>query len=143
MNIPENDDIFAQKAKAAFDASVAGLDQEVLARLRAARARAVNAVSQPAPWFQGWRLPAGAAAAVALALLAGLLWTQGLESPAPANTFSSANTDAPLIVNGDSLDMYADMDFYQWMAAQDQPAKKPSEPADDEESDDDDSGIGG
>lgn len=143
MNTPENDDIFAQKVKAAFDASVAGLDQKILARLRAARTRAVDAVGQPTPWFQGWRLPLGVTAAVGVALLGGVLWMGGFGPPAPANTFSSASTDAPLIVNGDSLDMYADMDFYQWMAAQDQEAKKPSEPADDEDSDDDDSGIGG
>ncbi|MGE5625320.1 MAG: DUF3619 family protein [Bacillota bacterium] len=143
MNTTEKDDIFAQKAKAAFDASLAGLDQEILARLRAARARAVDAVGQPAPWFQGWRLPAGAAALLTVGVLGGLLWLGLGGSNAPATPFSNANTDAPLMMANDSIDLYADMDFYQWMAAQDQPAQKPQEPADEDQEDDDDSGVGG
>jgi Protein of unknown function (DUF3619) len=144
MNTPENDDIFARKAREVFLASTDRLDPEVLDRLRAARARAVEAVGQPARWqMQDWRLPAGVAALVTVAVLGGLLWMGGANTPAPGSAFSNANSDAPLMMANDNLDMYADMDFYQWMAAQDQTAQKPAEPVDDSEDDDDDSGVGG
>lgn len=143
MNTPEKDDIFAQKAREAFLASVAGLDEETLARLRAARARAVDSIGQSAPWFQGWRLPAGAAAVVAVGVLGTLLWMGFGASPSPT-PFSNASTDAPMMMTGDSMDMYADMDFYQWMAAQDEQAQKPQEPADQDQDDSDDDGdVGG
>ncbi|HLW73704.1 MAG TPA: hypothetical protein VKT74_01395 [Gammaproteobacteria bacterium] len=144
MNTPENDDIFARKAREVFLASTASLDSETLARLRTARARAVEAVGVPARWqMRGWRLPAGVAALIAVALLGGFLWMGGAGTTAPASAFSKANSDAPLMMANDNLDMYGDMDFYQWMAAQDQPAAQPSEPVDDSEDDDDDSGVGG
>ena len=143
MNTNEKDDIFVQKAREAFLASVAGLDPEVLGRLRAARVRAVEAVGQKTLWFQGWRLPAGAAAVIAVGVLGTLLWMGLGASPAPT-PFSSASTDAPMMMTGDSMDMYADMDFYQWMAAQEDQAQKPQEPTDQDQDDSDDDGdVGG
>jgi hypothetical protein len=44
----------------------------------------------------------------------------------------------------DNLDMYADLDFYQWMETQDQPSVAPSDDTgDDSDDDDDDTGVGG
>ena len=147
MNSNEKDDIFAQKAREAFLASTATLSPGVLARLRESRRLAVEAVGAPKPLWQpqGWQLPAGALALVCVVVVAGALWTGGLSTP-PANaSFTAANTDAPIMLTGDNLDMYADMDFYQWLESQDQPAPKtdPADDNDDDESDDDSSGVGG
>jgi len=71
-----------------------------------------------------------------------LIANPGPVAPEAASPFAAGNNeDAPVVTAGDNLDMYADMDFYQWMAAQGQPAK-PVEPAADSD-DDDDTGVGG
>ena len=148
MNNSEKDDIFSRKAREVFLASAERLDPEVMARLRAARARAVGAVGQPRARWQayGWRLPAGAAALLFVAVVGGVLLVRG-GTGAPAGTAPFAvggNDDEPVVFTGDNLDLYADQDFYQWMETEDQPAAAPDEPTDDQDdADDDDTGEGG
>lgn len=142
LNTEEN---LTRRARELFTASVAGLDAGTLARLRAARLKALEAAEHPLPRWQqlGWRLPAGAVALAFVAVVGGFL----IANPGPATLEAASpfaagnNEDAPVVTAGDNLDMYADMDFYQWMAAQGQPAK-PVEPAADSD-DDDDTGVGG
>lgn len=142
LNTEEN---LTRRAREVFAASVAGLDAGTLARLRAARLKALEAAEHPLPRWQqlGWRLPAGAVALVFVAVMGGfLIANPGPGTPEAASPFAAGNNeDAPVVTAGDNLDMYADMDFYQWMAAQGQPAK-PVEPAADSD-DDDDTGVGG
>ncbi|HET7175468.1 MAG TPA: hypothetical protein VFK21_05605 [Gammaproteobacteria bacterium] len=144
-NTLNTDENLTRRAREVFTASVAGLDAGTLARLRAARLKALEAAEHPLPRWQqlGWRLPAGAVALVFVAVVGGFLITNpGPATPDAASPFAAGNNeDAPVVTAGDNLDMYADMDFYQWMAAQGQPAK-PVEPAADSD-DDDDSGVGG
>ena len=147
-NTLNTDENLTRRAREVFNASVAGLDAGTLARLRAARLKALEAAEHPLPRWQqfGWRLPAGALALVFVAVVGGFLIANPgpAGSPEPASPFAAGNNDdAPVVMTTDNLDMYADMDFYQWMAAQGQPAK-PVEPAADTSDDaDDDSGIGG
>lgn len=142
LNMDEN---LTRRARDVFTASVAGLDAGTLARLRAARLKALEAAEHPlSRWQQlGWRLPAGAVALVFVTVVGGfLIANPGPGIPETASPFAAGNNeDAPVVTAGDNLDMYADMDFYQWMAAQGQPAK-PVEPAADSD-DDDDTGLGG
>ena len=144
-NTLNTDENLTRRAREVFTASVAGLDAGTLARLRAARLKALEAAKHPLPRWQqlGWRLPASAVALVFVAVVGGFLITSpGPVTPDAASPFAAGNNeDAPVVTAGDNLDMYADMDFYQWMAAQGQPAK-PVEPAADSD-DDDDSGVGG
>ena len=147
MNAPETEEAFLAKAREALQASTAALPAEVLARLRESRRLAVEAASHPGPAWRrhGW-VPAGAMAAVFVAVLGGALWLNGGEpSQAPASNFAAgANEDLPIVLNNDGLDMYADMDFYQWMETEDQPAAAPDDPEDSDDQDDDDStGVGG
>jgi len=145
MNRQEMDDIFAKRARELFLASTGSLDPQVLARLSEARRRAVDAMDGSKAGFSlGWRVPASAMALLFVAIIGSALWTGG-NAPAPGSSFTAANTDAPLMMSNDNLDMYADMDFYQWLAAQDQPAPAPAADTsiDDDDDDDDDTGVGG
>ena len=144
MNEQEMDDIFAKRAREVFLASTGALDPQVLARLVQARRRAVDAVESPHSGFSlGWRIPASALALAFVGVIGGALWTEGT-APAPGSSFSAASTDAPMMMTSDNLDMYADMDFYQWLATQDQPAAAPAaDTSVDDSDDDDDTGVGG
>lgn len=145
MNMQVKDDIFARRARELFLESTGRLDPQTLARLSEARRRAVDAVGQKQPGFSlGWRIPASALALGLVGVIGGALWTGG-SAPAPSASFTAANVDAPMMMAGDNLDMYSDMDFYQWMASQDQPAPAPATQTvnDDSDDDDDDTGVGG
>ncbi len=145
MNRQEMDDIFARRARERFLESTGNLDPRVLARLSEARRRVVDLVAQgQAPGRHlGWRIPASAVALAFVGVIGGALWMGG-SNPPTAAPFSQANTDAPLMMTSDNLDMYADMDFYQWMETQDQPAPAPAaDTSVDDSDDDDDTGVGG
>jgi hypothetical protein len=145
MKMQEIDDIFARRARDLFLESTGRLDPQTLARLSEARRRAVDAVGQKSPGlFLGWRLPASALALAFVGVIGGALWTGG-SAPAPSASFTAANIDAPMMMTSDNLDMYADLDFYQWMESQDQPAQAPAAQTvnDDSDDDDDDTGVGG
>jgi len=144
MNEQEMDDIFAKHARDVFLASAGSLDPKVLARLSEARRQAVDAVEGSRTGFSlTWRIPASALALAFVGVIGGALWSEG-SAPAPGSSFTAANTDAPMMMASDNLDMYADMDFYQWLAAQDQPAQAPAaDTSVDDTDDDDDTGVGG
>ena len=144
MNEQEMDDIFAKKAREVFLASTGSLSPKILARLGEARRTAVDAVAGSRTGFHfSWRIPAGAMALAFVAVIGGALWTEG-NAPAPGSSFTAASTDAPMMMTGDNLDMYSDMDFYQWLANQDQPAQAPAaDTSVDDSDDDDDTGVGG
>jgi hypothetical protein len=149
MNTTDTDENLTRRAREVFLASVEGLPPEVLARLRAARLKAVEAAEDARPgWAAGWRVPAGAMALVSVAVVAGALWWNGLTGPVaapePFNTASNGD-DLPIVLTSDSMDMYADLDFYQWLETQDKKAKPATPPADqtDDSDDSDDSGVGG
>jgi len=144
MNKQDMDDIFIERVQTRFKASLGQLPPETLARLSEARRKAVDAVGQPGSrpaW--GWRLPAGAVALAFVAVVGGALWMGGGVMSGPS-AFTAANTDAPLMMTQDNLDMYADMDFYQWMETEDQPTPAPDDSTlDDSDDEDDDTGVGG
>lgn len=146
MNKQEMDDIFADRARQAFLASANTLDPRVLARLSAARRRAVDSIGSGRVdrLHVGWRVPASAMALAFVAVIGGALWMGG-NSPDPAAApFTTASTDAPLMMTNDNLDMYADLDFYQWMETEDEPAPAPAaDTSVDDSDDDDDTGVGG
>ena len=145
MNMQEKDDIFARRARELFLESTGRLDPQTLARLSEARRRAVDAVGQKHPGISlGWRIPASALALAFVGVIGGALWTGG-SAPTPSASFTAANVDAPMMMTSDNLDMYSDLDFYQWMESQDQAAPAPAAQTvnDDSDDDDDDTGVGG
>lgn len=148
MNTIKTDEDLARRAREVFLASVETLPPGVLTRLREARIKAVEAAEAPRPAWAGWRVPAGAMALVSVAVVAGALWWNGLTGPvgAPEPFNAAANgDDLPIVLTSDNIDMYADLDFYQWLEIQDKKAKPATPPADqtDDSDDSDDSGVGG
>lgn len=143
MNISNTDDKLTRRARELFLASAAALDAGTLARLKAARLKAVEAASAQPAW-SGWRIPAGAAALLAVAVVGSALWWTGLTSPAAApEPFTTAgNEDLPIVLTSDNLDMYADLDFYQWLESQDK-AKAATPPPEQTDDSDDSDDVGG
>lgn len=112
---------FLNKAHALFTESTANVDVHVLTRLRQARTQAVAEAETRSPVWRArpWALPAGAAAIVCALVVAGIVWWNlGVQPSVP---FAANNgEDMAIVLSNDNLDMYADMDFYQWLQAQQQ-----------------------
>lgn len=121
-----NETEFLEQARRVFAASVTRLDADTLMRLRAARYRAVEAAGRRPAFVlkRPWALPAGAVAILFVAAVGGFLWWN--QASQPAVPFATSNGDDMAIVLGnDNLDMYADMDFYRWLQAQQQAQQNP------------------
>lgn len=114
-----------EKARRAFRESVAALDATTLRRLREARERALQeAQTPPAVWRRPvWGASLGAAAVVVAAVVGALVWWN--VNPQPSVPFATNNgEDMAIVLSNDNLDMYADMDFYRWLQAQQQQSSK-------------------
>ncbi|MGH8363468.1 MAG: hypothetical protein ACRESQ_08985, partial [Gammaproteobacteria bacterium] len=89
------------------------------------RERALEQARTP-PAF--WRRPAwgaslSAAVIVVAAVIGSLVWWN-LNSQ-PSVPFAANNgEDMAIVLSNDNLDMYADMDFYRWLQAQQQQSPK-------------------
>lgn len=115
---------FLEKAQAVFTASTERLDARTLARLQEVRMRVLAATAPRVPlWRTRWVLPAGAAALVCAVVVAGAVWLNfGSRPDVP---FAAPNTeDTAIVLSGDNLDMYANMDFYNWLQAEQQDAER-------------------
>jgi hypothetical protein len=96
---------FLAKVRVELDRSTDDLDDLTVARLRAARRRALDA----RPRRFGWLAAAGiAATAVAAGLMAVALWTP--VTP-PASGFESIE-----LLGEADVDFYENLDFYHWLA---------------------------
>ena len=91
------------------------LDELTLAKLKAARMRALEQVGQRPRY--AWWLPTGFATAVISALLIINVWNQTSirDSVEPE---LSAFDDLQLLSAGEELDMFEDLDFYLWLASE-------------------------
>jgi hypothetical protein len=106
---------FEARARAAFDASVEGLDGATRSRLTQARHRALAAAGARRGW-PSLALPAAAAAATVLGVA---LWTGRGVVPTPAPQVTVVQGEwLDLLTAGDDLDLLAeDPEFYAWAAA--------------------------
>jgi hypothetical protein len=109
-----NDEIPLAPARRALDAAARQLDALTLARLRAARLRALDQVRPAARGRPDWRLAAGgfAAAGVATLVAVVLLW---FSAPAPLTV--AGIDDLELLSTQENPEFYADLDFYHWLAS--------------------------
>jgi hypothetical protein len=115
-DLEPHDEALERRAREAFGASVAQLDEDTRLRLRDARRAAVAALeARRRPAWQGWVPVAVAASAL---LVAVLLWRAPGESPQPVvHSGSTAAMDAlEIVAAGDDLDLVAeDLEFYAWL----------------------------
>jgi hypothetical protein len=109
----------AGRARERFAESVAGLDGRTRSRLARARALAVEAAASRRPWWalagDARRLvPLSAAAAALLAVL--VFW----QTPEPAVGPVEANVldDLDLLLEGENLDLFEELEFYAWLLEQ-------------------------
>jgi len=101
-------------ARRLLDASVAGLDAATRSRLNQARQRALAGHTRRRPilgsgWGGGWAL-GGVAASVCVMVIAYALW-QGQ----PAGQPYDALADLEVLTADDQIDLYEDLDFYEWL----------------------------
>lgn len=113
MTERSREDTFAGQCKDALDQSLDQLDPVILERLRQNRHQAVHG-REPSPRLSLWpfqqRYLAGASAAVVLVLGVSLWMT--MRPP----TADSVNDEIELAAQQGTLEMYRDLDFYQWLA---------------------------
>lgn len=103
----DDDRQMIEQVRAALDDGVAQLDGATRSRLAQARARAL----QPQHTAWRWWLPAGGA--VFASVLATALWL-GQPASLPGNGFDSV-TDFELLTAAEPLELYEQLDFYQWL----------------------------
>ncbi len=117
MNQEEQEREFLDNIRSTLDRSAADLDPRTLARLREGRRHALAQGSRQRPGLWHWlRLPA-AAFAVSMALMAVFLY---LREPAvqPYNGIE----DLDIITSNENLDMLIDLEFYVWLAEEEEHA---------------------
>ncbi len=101
-----------EEVREALDRSVASLDERTAERLRLARLNAVEAAARPR-WFGVPRwAAAGTISAFAVLVLALSLW---LAVPRQ-NTQVAQVEDMDILAAHEHLEVYENMDFYRWLA---------------------------
>lgn len=106
-----------RKSRAAFDESVGSMDAATRSRLARARATALGGLhGRRRMWHSPW-LPAGVAAAAALA---SALLLVGEDAARPESRLAPlALEDLDIVAGGEDLAMFAeDAEFYAWAAAE-------------------------
>ena len=106
---------FSERARQLFRESVDGLDGETRSRLRQARAGAVDAAGRRRLGLAPGRLvPAGAVAASVLAIA--VFWA--LPEPAAPPVETAVLDDLDLLLEGEELELFEDLEFYAWLLEQ-------------------------
>lgn len=119
MNINPSDTL-DRRARDLYRQSCEGLPAGSRHRLQKARLDAV--ATRPPALSRQLLMPAGALAASALALIVGwnYLPRESLSVPQPA---AGASIQVPATArDGENMELYQDLDFYRWLAAQNEQA---------------------
>lgn len=91
-------------------------DDFTVARLRAARLRALEARRRP--FLMSWQALGGIATAGIAAALAGVLWLKApSDLPSPRGSETPV-ADIELLTTKESPDFYTELDFYDWLASE-------------------------
>jgi hypothetical protein len=116
MSERDTDRAFEAHTKTTFDASVDALDAATRSRLTQARARALEELAgrRGLSWSPRWLVPAGAAAAAALAAWLVLVGPEPADEPLQAADFG----DLELLLAEEDLEMIEELDFYAWLEEQ-------------------------
>ena len=103
-----NNDILKSNINQALDDSVDALDANTLSKIRQVRVRAVEkAENKP---FNGFGVMTGALATACVMVFAVIILMQS-----PSALQSVPVDDLELISSSDSLELYEDLEFYEWL----------------------------
>jgi len=112
--LSEKEARFLDKARQSLLAAEDRLDAGTLMRLRDARARAVEAADARGRGI--FRIPnwmrAGAFATAVAAVMVFMIWVDTPKQDLPVKSLD----EFEIVLSADNLDIYEDMDFYEWLA---------------------------
>ena len=112
--LSEKEARFLEKARQSLLASEDRLDAGMLSRLREVRLRAVEASDARGRGF--FRIPnwmrVGAFATAVAAVMVFTIW---VDTPRQELPVKNAD-DIEIVLNVDNMDIYEDLDFYEWLA---------------------------
>ncbi len=112
----DHNDALERRARELFRRSCRQLPEADQQALRSTRLKAIT--RQPAPLLQRLLVPAGALAASVLALAVAWTWLPTQHPQPPIQTASN-----PQAADNNDLDMYENLDFYRWLASQNNQAQ--------------------
>ena len=113
QDLHPSDHEFVGHAKAVLDRAVGEVDQAAALRLQRGRLAALDVRSRRASWV-AW---ASGLAVASLAALAVLLWTQ--EAPSPQHAAILLD-DFELVTSVENVELAEDLEFFHWLADDDQ-----------------------
>lgn len=115
MRPEERDKRLVEMVKEHLDAGVDALDDRMVARLRAARLKAVESAEGRRGWFRFLRWVAvGGLTTAAAAVLAVGLWV----TERPGESSVATADDIEIVAAQEQMQFYEDIEFYRWLAAQ-------------------------
>lgn len=112
MTEPDQDKQFTEFVKRTLDQNVQDLDSDTRTRLSSARHTVLSKSFKPRLSFY----PAWGIAAACLALLTFTLW----EAQPPTEIATLPLDDVEILASADGWEFYEDLEFYSWLAENDQ-----------------------
>lgn len=113
------DETFLEKVRSTLDTSVENIDTSIQLRLSRIRKEVLWSEKQKRSRFrQRFLVPVTGFAAVLVALLASILY---FDSPPRMQQIDYAE-DIEILASDDSFEFYANLDFYAWLAKEEQNA---------------------
>ncbi len=112
MNTEDRDRELLDRVRAILDASTGNLDAATLHHLRRSRFDALGAATSRRPFFLPRWVTAGRVATVAVIGVAASVW---LSASRPAMPDKQVE-DLEIITAKEHFDLYADLEFYRWLA---------------------------
>lgn len=113
MNTEERDRELLDRVRATLDGSTENLDAATLRRLRQSRFEALEAAGAGRrSFFRPRWVTAGGVATVAVLGVAASLWLSASRPVLPEKQVE----DLEIITAKEQLDLYADLEFYRWLA---------------------------
>ena len=101
-----------------LDASLDNIDELTLARLKAARLRALDGQKSSSLWGLGFLPAMSIVATVCMLVLTVALFMQSGPSYDLENGSGDVFADIDLLVSGEEFEFYEDPEFFQWAALQ-------------------------
>ena len=122
MNKPDqNEQEFLKAVKTNLDNAEQSLDEVTLQRLHGARSRALESLTignhQSEPKWSQWLMPASALATTAVITMLVINLSTVMPDVAQDKSMLSALEDIEILADEDELELYQELEFYQWLAS--------------------------